>query len=138
MTRRAITGWKSSTYDVFLLQLFHTGEPDQLRRIILDDERTPLDSDLRRRRKLAAAVATGIDLEVNDRKGIANFGLRTRNASTQEQQWLVGDDTDQPALVRWKLDGDARWCSSAVGELHGLERALASIKRTVERSSPGS
>src|SRR4029453_418406 len=28
------------------------------------------------------------------------------------------DDTDQPALVRWKLDGDARWCWSAIGELH--------------------
>ena len=48
----------------------------------------PLTGDLRRRRKRAAAGATGIDLEVNHRKVIAVFGLRTRNASTQEQQGL--------------------------------------------------
>src|SRR4029450_3957531 len=125
MTRRAITGWKSSTCDLFLLYLFHPGEPDELGRIILDDERTPLDSDFRRRRKRAAALATGIELEVNHRNVIAVFELRTRNASTQEQQWRVGDDDDQPAAVRWTLDGDERWCWSAGGELHGSGRRHA-------------
>ena len=109
-----------------LPHLFHIGEPDQLRRrIILDDERTPLDRDLRRRRKRAAAVATGIELEVNHRNVIAIFRLRTRNSSTEEQQWHVGNDNDHPAAVRWKLDGDARWYWSALGELDGSGRRYA-------------
>lgn len=57
--------------------------------IILDDKRTSLHGDLRRRRKRTAAGATGIDLEVNHRKVIAVFGLRRLVSQLRDPRFML-------------------------------------------------
>src|SRR4029453_17058254 len=101
-------GWtvlKSTSYSrLRLLRLLDVGQPDQLARILVDDEDTLLHSDLCSRRHRAAAGAVVGDDEVDDAEIKAFLRLGIGHPGAHEHQRLIGDDRQHPSAIRRALE----------------------------------